>query len=139
MIFHPMETCHEIHPSPCICFDVGCLACKPRICTVEANQFADATDEFAGYGATVVGMSADDIDKLAKFSTSECRSKFAVASASSKTIAAYDAKLIFGKSNRTSYLISPQGKVLAAYSDMDYRGHVPAMLKAAKAWHHAQK
>ncbi len=108
-------------------------------CTVEANQFAEATNEFASYGATVVGMSADSIDKLAKFSTSECRSKFAVASASSKTIAAYDAKLIFGKSNRTSYLISPQGKVLAAYSDMDYRGHVPAMLKAAKAWHAAQK
>ena len=103
-------------------------------CTVEANQFAEATDEFAKYGATVIGLSADPIDKLAKFSTSECRSKFAVAMASPTTIAAYDAKLVFGKSNRTSYFISPQGKIVAAHSDLDYREHVPSMLKAAKAW-----
>lgn len=103
-------------------------------CTVEANQFAEATDEFAKYGATVIGMSADPIDKLAKFSTSECRNKFAVATASSSTIAAYDAKLVFGKSNRTSYLISPQGNIVAVHSDLDYREHVPSMLKAAKAW-----
>ena len=52
-------------------------------CTVEANQFAEATPEFRKLGATVVGMSADPVETLAKFSTSECRSKFAVASASS--------------------------------------------------------
>ncbi|MFM8499359.1 MAG: peroxiredoxin [Chakrabartia sp.] len=103
-------------------------------CTVEANQFAEATDEFAKYGATVIGLSADPIDKLTKFSTSECRSKFAVAMASPTTIAAYDAKLIFGKSNRTSYFITPQGKITAVHSDLDYRQHVPEMLKAAKAW-----
>ncbi|MEY3986124.1 MAG: hypothetical protein RLZ59_1569, partial [Pseudomonadota bacterium] len=40
----------------------------------------------------------------------------------------------FGKSNRTSYFISPQGKIVAAHSDLDYREHVPSMLKAAKAW-----
>lgn len=108
-------------------------------CTVEANQFAEATDEFRRYGATVVGLSADPIDKLAKFSTSECRNKFAVATATSSTIAAYDAKLIFGKSNRTSYFISPEGKITAVHSEMDYRGHVPAMLKAAKAWAAANK
>lgn len=108
-------------------------------CTVEANQFAEATDEFRKYGASVVGMSADAIDKLAKFSTTECRSKFPVATASSSTIAAYDAKLIFGKSNRTSYLISPQGKIVAAYSNLDYREHVPSMMKAVKAWHAANK
>jgi thioredoxin-dependent peroxiredoxin len=87
----------------------------------------------------VVGLSADPIDKLAKFSTSECRNKFAVATATSSTIAAYDAKLIFGKSNRTSYFISPEGKITAVHSEMDYRGHVPAMLKAAKAWAAANK
>jgi len=54
--------------------------------------------------------------------------------ASPTTIAAYDAKLIFGKSNRTSYFITPQGKITAVHSDLDYRQHVPEMLKAAKAW-----
>ncbi len=108
-------------------------------CTVEANQFAEATDDFARYGVTVIGLAADPIDKLAKFSTSECRSKFAVGVAAPTTIAAYDAKLIFGKSDRTSYFISPQSKVVAVHSKLDYRDHVPMMLKAAKDWAHAQK
>ena len=103
-------------------------------CTVEANQFAEATAEFARHGATVIGLAADPIDKLAKFSTSECRSKFAVGVASPSTISAYDAKLMFGKSDRTSYFISPQGKITAVHSKLDYRDHVPMMLKAARAW-----
>src|SRR6185312_8775863 len=43
-------------------------------CTVEAHEFAEATDKFAALGATVIGVSADNIDKLDKFSVSECRS-----------------------------------------------------------------
>src|SRR6202451_4915717 len=48
-------------------------------CTVEAHEFAEATDKFQALGATVIGVSHDDIDKLNKFSVSECRNKFAVA------------------------------------------------------------
>src|SRR6202161_2629146 len=48
-------------------------------CTVEAHDFAEATTEFQALGATVIGVSHDDIDKLNKFSVSECRNKFAVA------------------------------------------------------------
>jgi len=49
-------------------------------CTVEAHEFAEATDKFKALGATVIGVSHDPIDKLNKFSVSECRNKFAVAS-----------------------------------------------------------
>ena len=49
-------------------------------CTVEAHEFAEATDKFTALGATVIGVSHDPIDKLNKFSVSECRNKFAVAS-----------------------------------------------------------
>ena len=87
----------------------------------------------------MIGLAADPIDKLAKFSTSECRNKFAVGVASSSTIKAYDAKLVFGKSDRTSYFISPQGKITAVHSKLDYRDHVPMMLKAAREWSQAQK
>ena len=51
-----------------------------RGCTIEANAFAEATPRFAALGATVVGMSHDDIDTLKKFSVEECRDQFAVAS-----------------------------------------------------------
>jgi peroxiredoxin len=109
-------------------------------CTVEANQFAEATDDFRKLGATVVGMSADGVEKLAKFSTSECRNKFAVASATKPVIRAYDVKLsITGKTNRTSYLISPSGKVISVWSSLDYREHVPKMMKALQDWTAASK
>lgn len=104
-------------------------------CTVEAHDFAEATDEFGRLGATVIGLSADPIDKLNKFSVSECRNKFAVASADMKTIAAYDVKLpVIAKSNRTSYVVAPDGKVIFAYSALDPAGHVAKTMAAVKAW-----
>ena len=62
-------------------------------CTIEANQFAEATPEFNRMGATVIGISADNIETLQKFSVEECRNKFAVAVGSKKVIKAYDANL----------------------------------------------
>ena len=38
-------------------------------CTIEAKLFAEATDQFAALNATVIGVSADDIDTLKTFST----------------------------------------------------------------------
>jgi len=104
-------------------------------CTVEAHDFAAATDQFKALGATVIGVSADDIDKLNRFSVSECRSKFAVASADTKLISAYRVKLpVLARSNRTSYVIAPDGKVLFAYSALDPAGHVEKTMAAVKAW-----
>ena len=109
-------------------------------CTVEANQFAEATEDFRKLGATVVGMSSDKVETLAKFSSSECRGKFAVASASKAVIRGYDVKLsITGKTNRTSYLISPSGKIISVWSSLDYREHVPKMMKALQDWTAAGK
>src|SRR5580658_289625 len=36
-------------------------------CTVEAHEFAEATEKFNAMGATVIGVSHDSIDKLNKF------------------------------------------------------------------------
>src|SRR5262245_62353928 len=46
-------------------------------CTLEAHDFAEATDKFKSLGATVIGVSHDTIDTLNKFSVSECRNQFA--------------------------------------------------------------
>jgi thioredoxin-dependent peroxiredoxin len=110
-------------------------------CTVEAHQFAEATPKFAALGATVVGMSNDDIDTLKKFSVEACRSQFAVAAdPKSQVIKAYDAGLAVkpDMANRISYVISPQGKVLLAYSAMDPNGHVDAAMKAVQDWKASQ-
>jgi peroxiredoxin Q/BCP len=112
-----------------------------RGCTVEAHDFADATDKFTALGATVIGMSHDDIATLDKFSTSECRSKFPVAADPDGTvIKAYDTKmLLLPNSNRTSYVIAPDGTVLMSYTDLNPDKHVELTLAAVQKWHDAHK
>jgi peroxiredoxin Q/BCP len=106
-------------------------------CTVEAHEFADATDEFKKLGATVIGVSADNIDKLDKFSVSECRSKFAVAADPDlNVIKAYDAQIgpNVKLANRISYVISPEGKVLYTYTDRNPENHVKNTMAVVKDW-----
>jgi peroxiredoxin len=104
-------------------------------CTAEANAFAEATAQFTAAGATLVGMSADDIGTLQKFSTQECSSKFPVAADPSlKVIKAFDA-MMEGRnlSDRVSYVIGRDGKVVYAYSDRNPDKHVENTLAAVKA------
>ncbi len=104
-------------------------------CTEEAHEFADAVPQFAALHATVIGVSMDGIDKLKKFSVSECRSKFAVASDASGAVShRYDAVMlrVMPLSSRTSYVISPAGQVIYAYSAMDPSAHVGNTLKAVR-------
>ncbi len=105
-------------------------------CTLEAHLFADATEKFAALGATVVGVSHDDIATQLKFSKEECRDKFAVAAdPESAIIKAYDAKLaMLPMSGRISYVISPDDKILYEYSSMDPADHVNNTMKAVQDW-----
>lgn len=108
-------------------------------CTLEAHAFAEASAEFKAAGATVIGMSADDLPSLQRFSTEACRDKFAVAIASPRTIAAYDVMLKkpdgsnTGLTSRTSYVIGKDRRVKFVYSNSDYREHVRLTLQAVKA------
>ncbi|MEP7221949.1 MAG: peroxiredoxin [Novosphingobium sp.] len=107
-------------------------------CTLEAHAFAEASDDFKSAGATVIGMSNDDVPTLQRFSTEACRDKFAVASATPDVIKAYDVELKReglppGLTNRTSYVIAKSGKIVLVHSDLDYRDHVKLTLDAVKA------
>jgi thioredoxin-dependent peroxiredoxin len=103
-------------------------------CTIEANQFAEAAPEFRKMGATVIGMSADKIDTLVRFSNTECRGKFAVAVATPKVVSDYDVTLSnSARSNRTTYVIARDGRVAYSFSAMDYREHVKNALAAVRA------
>jgi len=104
-------------------------------CTVEAHQFAEATDKFKALNTTVIGMSNDDIETLKKFSVEACRNKFAVAAdAGAKVMKDYDAalKVVPGMADRISYLIAPDGRIAAVHASMNPDGHIDAMLKAAE-------
>lgn len=110
-------------------------------CTIEAHQFAEAHDQYQALGATVIGVSADDIETLKKFSTTECRNKFAVGADADKSVMkAYDAVLAFKPdySNRTSYVIAPDGKIIYQFTSLNPYRHVSNTLGALKTWVAAQ-
>lgn len=106
-------------------------------CTIEAHEFAEATPEFKAMGATVIGVTAGKTEQLAEFSKSECRDQFAVAAVSKDTIKAYDAVLTMKPdlSERTSYVIAPDGKIIFAYSNLTApEEHITRTKAAVKAW-----
>ena len=111
-------------------------------CTQEAHDFADATAQFAALGATVIGVTAGNANRVTEFSSVECRNKFAVAAdPDQKVIKAYDAVLKRKPewSDRTSYVIAPDGSILMTYTNLDPTEHVTRTLAAVKAWREAHK
>jgi peroxiredoxin len=111
-------------------------------CTIEAHDFAEATPKFAALGATVIGVSHDPIDKLNKFSVSECRNKFAVASdADGSIMKNYDAVLAAKPeyANRTSYVIAPTGDIIYSYTELKPDQHVENTMAAVKKWQDEHK
>lgn len=107
-------------------------------CNVEAHLFSEAIDQFKALHATVIGVTAGNLDQLADFSkeTEHCGGKFPVAADKGATIAKeYDATLLIrpGWSDRTSYVIAPSGKITHVYSALSPKKHVQESLDAVKA------
>ena len=105
-------------------------------CTLEANAFAEAMDQYQALGATVIGVSGDDIATLKKFSVSECRGKFPVAADADRSVMkAYKAVMPqredFAK--RVSYVITPDSKIAYVYESGSFEEHVPRTLAALKS------
>jgi peroxiredoxin len=106
-------------------------------CTIEAHDFAEAVAAYHALGATVIGVSHDDIETLKRFSVSECRSKFAVAADGDQHIMkSYDAVLKRAPryADRVSYVIAPDGRVIYAYTSLDPERHVENTLEALRKW-----
>lgn len=102
-------------------------------CTLEANAFAAAMPQFKAAGASVIGMSADDIATLKDFSRKECRDAFPVGVASPAIAKAYDVAMASGMTRRTSYVIARDGRIVAVHANADYRDHVARTLAAVRA------
>ena len=104
-------------------------------CTLETKAFADAMPKFRAAGARVIGMSADDLTTLKRFSTEACRSRFPVATASPATVRAYDVVLKQKPelTDRTSYVIARDGRIVMVHSDLDWKDHVAKTLAAVQA------
>jgi thioredoxin-dependent peroxiredoxin len=124
-------------------------------CDLEAHTFAEYKDSFTTAGATIIGVSADDIERLKSFSSSPeyCAGKFAVASDPGGEIAASyglkmkppqaDARDVRGEAlthgfiPRTTFVLNSKGEVVAVFSsEMDHIApdeHVRRSLAIVKA------
>lgn len=112
-------------------------------CNAEAHAFSEAIDQYKAQKATVIGVTAGKVAELAKFSadTTTCGGKFPVAADADLAIAKqYDAVLVRNGqatpfSDRTSYVIGPDGKVLLAFTNLSNpNAHITETLAAVKAY-----
>jgi len=108
-------------------------------CNLESHLFSEAIDQFKAEKATVIGVTAGNVDQLADFSkeTEHCGGKFPVAADPGAKIAQeYDTTLAAkGKadwSGRTSYVIGKDGKVAFVYDNLNPTEHVNQTLAAVK-------
>jgi len=103
-------------------------------CDAEAHAFAELKEKFTAAGATIIGVSADDIQRLNTFSSDPqyCAGKFPVASDPGGEIAAkYGLTMSAAKSGikdlrgqdlthgfipRTTFVIDKKGKIAAVFS-----------------------
>ncbi len=111
-------------------------------CSAEAHEFAEATDQFAALGATVIGVSTDDIATQLKFSTQACQGKFPVAADEKKTvIKSYDAAMMIMPdfANRVSYVITPDHSIIYSYQSLNPSKHVTNTLAALRDWEKTRK
>ena len=104
-------------------------------CTAEAHAFSASIDDFKKAGATVIGMSGDNLATLHDFSTKECRSAFPVATATPEIQKEYDVAWAAhpGITTRTSYVIAKDGKIVMVHDDLDFSQHVSKTLAAVRA------
>ena len=123
-------------------------------CTAETKLFADNADAFKAAGATLIGVTggarladgtmanaSDNLKRLAEFSAEHCRDKFPIAAVSTDTIKAYNVVLPQKPdwSDRTSYVIAPDGKIVLSFTTQKPDEHITKTLEAVKAWKAAQK
>jgi peroxiredoxin len=120
-------------------------------CNVQAHAFAVNYDKFAAAGATIVGVSLDSIARLNDFSKDPeyCNSKFPVASDSDGHIAkSYDLvvkdaraglkdtrgnDIDHGFAERTTFVVSQDGKIAATVGGMSPQANVDKTLEAVQS------
>jgi thioredoxin-dependent peroxiredoxin len=103
-------------------------------CDLEAHTFAESKDKFDAAGASIIGVSADDLGRLKQFSADPkfCAGKFPIASdADTKIAQSYDLNVSPPRSGakdvnqveinhafieRVTYVVGKDGKILATLS-----------------------
>jgi peroxiredoxin Q/BCP len=105
-------------------------------CTKEACSFRDNMERITNLGAVVLGVSPDNLKSHIKFKD-KFNLNFSLVPDSDKSICtSYDVigeKSMFGKKYfgviRSTYIISPEGKIAEVYSKVKVDKHVDTVIK----------
>jgi thioredoxin-dependent peroxiredoxin len=78
----------------------------------------------------------DSLARLQEFSAEHCRDTFPIAAVTTDTIKAYNVVLPNRPdwSDRTSYVIAPDSKILLSFTTQMPNEHITKTLEAVKAW-----
>lgn len=116
-------------------------------CNLQAHTFAENHEKFAAAGASIIGVSLDSIERLAEFSADPeyCAGKIPVASDVSGSVArSYElsireaaagkkdtrgAEIGHGFAERTTFIVTPDGKIAATVSGLSPRENVAKSLE----------
>ena len=105
-------------------------------CTKEACDFRDNLGVLAGAGLTVLGISPDKPEKLARFRDKESLNFTLLADPDREVLRAYGAygeKMNYGKKTvgviRSTFVIGADGKIERAYYNVRATGHVERLRK----------
>ena len=119
-------------------------------CTVQAHAFAENHEKFVAAGASIVGVSLDNIERLNQFSAEPdyCASKFPVASDTDGKIAnSFDLKVNettrgrkdkrgdvvdHGSIDRTTFIVGTDGKVITTLGGLAPAVNVEKALEAVQ-------
>jgi peroxiredoxin Q/BCP len=104
-------------------------------CTVEACEFRDGLKGFAGKGAAIVGISPDKPAAQAKFKE-KYELPFTLLADEQKAAAeaygVWKEKIMYGRKTmgieRTTFVISPDGKIERIYGKVKAKGHAAEVL-----------
>jgi len=116
-------------------------------CNIQAHTFSVNSDKFAAAGATVIGVSLDSIERLNDFSADPeyCAGKFAVGSdvggkvarsfelnvreAAEGKVDSRGKAIEHGFAERTTFIITPDGKIAATIGGVTPADNVKAALE----------
>jgi len=104
-------------------------------CTTEACGFRDAWADYERHGVTVLGVSDDSVGDIAAFAEKYDLPFPLLSDPDGEVASAYDSygeKSMFGNTFdgvfRNTYVVGPDGRIAAAYANVDPDGHAEAIL-----------
>lgn len=115
-------------------------------CTAEAIDFRNAIEQFQQLDAVVIGVSPDPVERHQKFKA-KYQLPFYLISDADRAIAekygVWKQKKLYGKVfpgiERSTFIIDPNGTVVAEYRKVKVKGHVADVLNTLQRLQEAEK